>query len=263
MEPALDRPVAIKVIAARTGVVPLSGAELDARFVREARVAARISHPGVVTVHDAGREGDSLYLVMELVEGEALGERLARRDFPAAAEALEVVAQVADALAAAHALGVVHRDIKPGNVILTRGGRVKVADFGVAKAIGEDTDLTRNGTVVGSPAYMAPAAPTHSLPVVAPTAVRPAAEQPTAPPIVAIFYCRRGAEFKVSPEEAVVTVDGNVLGKAGGREHVFDRPGKHLVRLSMSGYRTTWVQIVVDPAARDDIVEVDTVLPQQ
>ena len=132
MDPALERPIAIKVIAARTNLVPLSGEELEARFLREARVAARINHPGVVTVHDAGREGNSLYLVMELVEGESLSERLARRRFPSAPEALEVVAQAADALGAAHALGVVHRDVKPGNIMLTRGGRVKVADFGVA-----------------------------------------------------------------------------------------------------------------------------------
>jgi len=156
VDPALDRPVAIKVIAARSGSVPLSVEELEARFLREARVAARISHPGVVTVHDAGREGESLYLVMELVDGESLSERLARRRFPSAPEALEIVAQVADALGAAHSLGVVHRDIKPSNIMMTRGGRVKVADFGVAKAMGEQTDLTRTGTVIGSPAYMAP-----------------------------------------------------------------------------------------------------------
>jgi hypothetical protein len=468
MDPALERPVAIKVIAARAGVAQLSGPELDARFLREARVAARISHPGVVTVYDAGREGDLLYLVMELVEGEALGERLARRDFPGAAEALELVAQVADALSAAHALGVVHRDIKPANIILTRGGKMKVADFGVAKAMGEDTDLTRSGTVIGSPAYMAPeqvrgealdgradlfslgvvlyelllrrkpfpadtvtsliyqilhedpladpqisrvlgceaaaflgrclakqreqripdartlaagaralaaewageaaegpatlkipvafqapspaavasapeggltraprrprawlvpvlaglgvvaviggylelrrmgdhrsgpvseeptpavatAAPTPApvrptpkprrphptprptlpreatpqMPALIPTAAPAAPQEPTVPSIVAIFYCRRAAEFKVSPREAGVMVDGNVLGQADGRKHVFDRPGKHLVQLSLRGYRTTWIQIVVDPAAVDEVVEVDTVLPQQ
>lgn len=73
----------------------------------------------------------------------------------------------------------------------------------------------------------------------------------------------RSAEFRVSPGEAVVTVDGNVAGKADRREHLFDRPGTHLVQLSLYGYRTTWVQIVVDPAAADEVVEVDTVLPQQ
>ena len=115
-------------------------------------MAARISHPNVVTVFDAGREADSLYIVMELVSGESLGGRLARGEFPSAPEALEMAAQVADALGAAHALGVVHRDIKPGNVMVTPSGRIKVADFGIAKAAGEETGLTRTGTVVGSPA---------------------------------------------------------------------------------------------------------------
>jgi serine/threonine-protein kinase len=469
-DPALERPVAIKVIAARTGVVQLSGEELETRFLREARVAARINHPGVVTVHDAGREGNSLYLVMELVEGESLSDRLARRRFPSAPEALELVAQVADALGAAHGLGVVHRDVKPSNIMLTRSGRVKVADFGVAKAIGEQTDLTRTGTVIGSPAYMAPEqvrgqvldgradlfslgvvlyelllrrkpfpadtvttliyqilhddpladpqisralgeevaaflrrclskpldarvrdaatfaadaralaaripvssieitgptmripvappvaspppvqppvpaqekvaakqsgfplgpimvavgvmllglaaviavrhlgrrgttgagtelgppavveAPTVSpakvaptprptftprraaeptpilaaLPPVLPTAVPqlkppPPTPEPTVPPVVAIFYCQRGAEFNVSPKEANVTVDGKEIGKADGQKYVFSRPGRHYAKLALPGFRATWIEIVVDPAAKDEIADVDT-----
>jgi tRNA A-37 threonylcarbamoyl transferase component Bud32 len=156
VDPALDRPVAIKLIAARTAHVPVAAEELEARFMREARVSARINHPGVVMVHDAGREGESLYLVMELIDGESLAARIHRAGFPSPTEALEIVAQTAEALAAAHAIGVIHRDVKPGNIMITKDGRVKVADFGVAKAIGEETNLTRTGTVVGSPAYMAP-----------------------------------------------------------------------------------------------------------
>jgi serine/threonine-protein kinase len=383
---------------------------------------------------------------------------------------------VADALSAAHGLGVVHRDVKPGNIMLTRGGRVKVADFGVAKAIGEQTDLTRTGTVIGSPAYMAPeqvrgqvldgradlfslgvvlyelllrrkpfpadtvttlmyqilhddpladpqisralgedvaaflrrclskpldarvrdaatfaadaralaarmpvssieiTGPTMRIPVALPVAAPPpvqppvpaqekvavrrsgfpigpimvavgvmllglaaviavrhlgrrgtpgtgaelgpaaaapavaevptastgkvaptprptftprqAAEpkpspihavlppilptavpqlkppqptvEPTVPPVVAIFYCQRGAEFNVSPEEAIVTVDGKEIGKAGGQEYVFSRPGRHYVKLALPGFRTAWIEIVVDPAAKDEIADVDT-----
>jgi hypothetical protein len=483
VDPALDRPVAIKVIAARSSVVPLSGEELEARFLREARVAARISHPGVVTVHDAGREGNSLYLVMELVDGESLSDQLARRRFPSAPEALEIVAQVADALGAAHALGVVHRDVKPGNIMLTRTRRVKVADFGVAKAIGEQTDLTRTGTVIGSPAYMAPeqvrgealdgradlfslgvvlyelllrrkpfpadtvttliyqilhddpladpqisralgedaaaflrrclakpvetrvpdaatfsaearalaarlpvssieiTGPTMKIPVSPPGAVLPPPAPPvavapktapparsplgsvmigvgvlllalaavlavrhigrrvpagpgpepgpptgvptraaaptvvvatpprptptrrrvlaptvppitaslpagssrvvlepspvpptpeaTTPPVVAVFYCQSGAEFNVSPEETIVTVDGKELGKAddwdgkgGGQTYFFSRPGKHYVKLALAGYRTTWIEIIVAPTAGDEIADVDTRLPE-
>ncbi len=156
VDPALDRHVAIKVISSQQSAGALNTQEMEARFLREAKIAARINHPGIVTVYDAGRAGDSLYLVMELIEGESLAQRLARKEYPTVAESFMMVAQCADALAAAHALGVVHRDVKPANIMLTKDGRVKVADFGVAKAIGEGTDLTRTGTVVGSPAYMAP-----------------------------------------------------------------------------------------------------------
>ncbi|MGE5235016.1 MAG: protein kinase domain-containing protein [Acidobacteriota bacterium] len=156
LDPALDRPVAIKVISARHASTTLSIEELERRFMREAKVSARINHPGVVTVFDAGREGDSLYLVMELVDGESLAQRMSRGEGLAAPDAFELCARVAEALGAAHALGVIHRDVKPANIMMCRDGRVKVADFGVAKAIGEGTDLTRTGTVLGSPAYMAP-----------------------------------------------------------------------------------------------------------
>ena len=155
-DPALDRTVAIKVIRAGVADSSVPPEEVEARFLREAKVAARINHPNVVTIFDAGREGHALFMVMELVDGESLAARIARGAFPTTAEALEFVARVAEALAAAHAMGVVHRDIKPANIMLTRESGVKVTDFGVAKAIGEGTDLTRTGTVVGSPAYMAP-----------------------------------------------------------------------------------------------------------
>ena len=479
LDPALDRAVAVKVIAAAPGIATGSNAELEARFLREARVAARISHPNVVTVYDAGREGSSLYLVMELVEGESLGARLARGEFPSAPEALEWAAQVADALGAAHALGVIHRDVKPGNIMVAKSGRMKVADFGVAKAVGEETGLTRTGTVVGSPAYMAPeqvrgaaldgradlfslgvvvyellmhrkpfpadtvttliyqilhedplanpavcsalgadaaaflrrclekspakripdaasfaqaartlavkaaspdpvttaptaavatgkaktaraprlwpaaaalalaaaavvavivarrapadrtsgvatsAGPVAAAATPAPTAVAPAgaaarptppprASQPArptkapatpvavaaaateparmlepvrtigaertpaapvqaaAPPVVALFYCRRGVEFKVTPEQASVAVDGTAIGRADNEDHArpeqkyaFTGPGRHLVRFSAPGFRTTWIAVVVDPRAADEFVEIDTLLPPQ
>jgi eukaryotic-like serine/threonine-protein kinase len=156
VDPALDRPVAIKVISAQQAAGDLDTSELEGRFLREAKVCARINHPGVVTVYDAGKAGDSLFLVMELIDGESLSQRLNRQGYLSPQESFNVVAQVAEALAAAHALGVVHRDIKPANIMITKDGRAKVTDFGVAKAIGEGTELTRTGTVVGSPAYMAP-----------------------------------------------------------------------------------------------------------
>ncbi|MGH7860222.1 MAG: serine/threonine-protein kinase, partial [Candidatus Binatia bacterium] len=154
-DPKLDRTVAIKMISAA-----MAGGddrdEILARFEREARVSAKLQHPNVVAVYDVGAEGDDLYLVMELVEGETLGQRMARTQFPNPSDALELIAMAADALGAAHEAGIIHRDVKPGNLMLTRAGVVKVADFGVAKAIGEKTDLTRTGMMVGSPAYMSP-----------------------------------------------------------------------------------------------------------
>jgi predicted Ser/Thr protein kinase len=470
VDPALDRAVAIKVVAVQAGTDPASVSELEARFLREARFAARLSHPNVVTVYDAGKDEGVLFTVMELVDGESLADRIGRREFPTSAEALELVAQVADALHAAHALGVVHRDIKPGNIMITAAGQVKVADFGIAKAIGEDTGLTRSGTVVGSPAYMAPeqvrgekldgradlfslgvvlyellvrrkpfpadtvttliyqilhedplasaelsrslgsdvsgllrrclakrleermptaasfaaearrlaraavagegdatsptgkilvqaedeeppqagipdaapaepaaktppatrarpgsafepiavalgiglilvagglalrrcggpsrapaapvaisAEPTsppppHRVDWVAPTAApapatMPGAKelptvvpQPTRPPIEAVFRCRRGAEFNVSPEEALVTVDGEAIGKAddwdnkgGGKTYFFTKPGRHLVELSLTGYATVWIEIRVEPGADDEIADIDTKLSE-
>ncbi len=155
-DPQLQRDVAIKLISLAFAAGNGDPKEAAARFAREARVAARLQHPHVVAVYDAGEEGDQLYLVMELVAGETLAQRLVRGDFPGTGAALEIVAQTADALAAAHLAGIIHRDIKPGNILLTPSGFVKVADFGVAKAVGESTELTRTGMMVGSPAYMAP-----------------------------------------------------------------------------------------------------------
>lgn len=517
-DPQLDRPVAIKMISASATGGSLRADESEARFLREARVAARLAHPSIVAVYDAGREGNDLYLVMELVEGESLAARLASGRYPSSAETFEIVAQAAEALAVAHAAGVVHRDVKPANLLIGRDGRVKVSDFGVAKAVGESTELTRTGMMVGSPAYMAPeqiqgqeldgrsdlfslgvvlyelllhrkpfpadtlttlvyqilhqdpfesetvagrlhpdlidllrwslakerdvripdavtfaararalaqqfshaatAAPTPPggafgptlasrpappppLPLPpasyltsAPTAIvrRPggdarswrrwlpwiaaglllaalvvglalrspapppdlekapasagsgsgasaaepqlsappaalppesgaAAETPVAgqrveqapttlaarplpvipvgatsaapiaesasttaavdtapaalpateppPPIATVFRCRRGAEFKVDPEEVLVTVDGQLLGEAddwdgagGGKTYYFSGPGDHLVKLSLQGYRTVWVKVVVTPDAKRDVVSVDTELEE-
>lgn len=515
-DPQLERDVAVKLISLAYAAGHGDPKEAAARFAREARVAARLQHPNVVAIYDFGEEGDQLYLVMELVEGETLAQRLARGDFPGTTAALDIVAQTADALAAAHLAGVIHRDIKPGNLLLRRTGTLKVSDFGVAKAVGESTELTRTGMMVGSPAYMAPeqvqgmeldgrsdlfslgvvlyemlmhrkpfpadtlttlvyqilhqdpfesetvagrlhpdlidllrwalakerdvripdavtfaararalaqqfsraatssptaparafaappagdpppmplppasyatSAPTaivrrpradggtwkrwlpwagaglllaalvaglllrqpapppdlarpadaagatpstapaapptaaanpapagqpigaeqapaplagqrveqspppavHPQPAPATPAPEPAVAPPAAvaaepespavepapaaeppPPIAAVFQCRRGAEFKVDPEEVLVTVDGQLLGEAddwdgagGGKTYYFDGPGDHLVKLSLQGYRTVWVKVVVTPAAKREVVNVDTELEE-
>ena len=155
VDPKLDRTVAVKTIISAASDSE-DREEMLARFEREARVSAKLQHPNVVAVYDVGVEGDELYLVMEMVDGETLGQRLARGEFPPTKESLELIAQAADALAAAHEAGIIHRDIKPGNMMLTKRGRLKVADFGVAKAAGEKMELTRTGMMVGSPAYMSP-----------------------------------------------------------------------------------------------------------
>lgn len=464
-DPQLERPVAIKVINAES----ISGGvaeEIVARFLREAKLAARVMHPGVVVIHDAGEQGGQLFLVMELVEGESLAARLRRGQYPTAEEAMELTAQVAEALGAAHQAGIVHRDVKPANVLITKDGRVKVSDFGVAKAVGEGTGLTRTGTTVGSPAYMSPeqvkgelvdarsdlfsvgvmlyemllrkrpfpaetlttlvyqilnvdpfadpqalaglreevvaflkwclakdpgqripdaatfarkvralakkqltqtvsTTPTvaidakaqqalsletgggkrkrRSVPLVAvvavlaflgvlgvfllrkpsplpsavlvgqatptpglvaedallgessalipsPTAIpTPTASPtptpqpttaalaappvilvptptptPTPPPVVATYFGREGAVFNVSPEEALVEIEGKIIGtaddwdgKGGGKVYRFSKPGTYYARLSLQGYRTVWVAIVITPSADDKEADVD------
>ena len=144
----LDRPVAVKVLdAADEG--------LRERFVREARLAARLSHPNVVGVFDAGEDGGRPYIVMEHVEGETVAELLARRGRLPPEEARGLAVQAARGLAHAHAAGLVHRDIKPQNLLLREDGTLKIADFGIARAT-EDTSLTQPGTVLGTAAYLAP-----------------------------------------------------------------------------------------------------------
>jgi len=147
----LDRPVALKLLAEN-----LSGDEsVHRRFVREARLAARLSHPNVVSVFDAGEDGERPYIVMEYVEGENLAELLARRGRIPPDEARGLAVQAAHGLAHAHAAGLVHRDVKPQNLILRRDGTLKIADFGIARAA-EATALTQAGTVLGTAAYLSP-----------------------------------------------------------------------------------------------------------
>ena len=155
----LERPVAIKLMHAHLA----AHEDAEVRFSREARVAASLDHPSSVAVLDFGKDGDVLYLVMELVDGESLRDRIARAPL-ALPDAVAIVRQVATALAAAHRLRLVHRDIKPENVILPRGlppPPAKVVDFGLAFIVDPiDASLigrvTAEGAVVGTPAYMAP-----------------------------------------------------------------------------------------------------------
>jgi serine/threonine-protein kinase len=156
LDPELDREVAVKHIQLPPDASREVRDELEKRFRREAKAAARIRHPGVVAIHDVGTTAHGLYLVMELVDGDSLAQRLERGAFPSRPAAIELAARAADALAAAHRAGVVHRDVKPANILIARDGRVLLTDFGVARSLDEVSELTRTGMVVGSPAYMAP-----------------------------------------------------------------------------------------------------------
>jgi tRNA A-37 threonylcarbamoyl transferase component Bud32 len=153
-QPSLDRLVAVKVLPPELGRDPA----FAERFGREARALARLSHPNIVAVHDVGKAGDYYYFVMEYVEGVNLRQVL--RDGKLRPEhALRLVPQICDALQYAHEEGVVHRDVKPENILLDRKGRVKIADFGLAKLLGRDTGnftLTGSRQVMGTLYYMAP-----------------------------------------------------------------------------------------------------------
>src|SRR2546421_715590 len=147
----LERRVAVKLLATTVA----RDHELRRRFARESRLAARLSHPNVVAVYDAGEDEGRPYIVMEYVEGETVADVLRRRGALPAEEAVEIAAQVCAGLAHAHAHGLVHRDVKPQNLLVTPDGRVKIADFGVAR--GDDASkLTQAGTVLGTAAYLSP-----------------------------------------------------------------------------------------------------------
>jgi serine/threonine protein kinase len=147
----LDRPVAVKILAENA-----AGDEgLRGRFVREARLAARLQHPNAVSVYDAGEDDGRPFIVMEYVQGENLADLLARRGRLPPDEARALALQAARGLAHAHASGLVHRDVKPQNLLLRGDGTLKIADFGIARAV-EGTALTQAGTVLGTAAYLSP-----------------------------------------------------------------------------------------------------------
>src|SRR5213594_3798423 len=146
------RPVAIKVL--RPEIAAALGPE---RFLCEIEVAARLTHPHILPIHDSGEAGGFLYYVMPYVEGESLRGRLAREKQLALDDALQIAREVADALGYAHGHGVIHRDIKPENILMQSGHAV-VADFGIARAVTavSGATLSAPGMMLGTPAYMSP-----------------------------------------------------------------------------------------------------------
>lgn len=148
----LDREVALKVMHA--GLADNPG--FVARFEREARASARLSHPNVVSLHDQGRDGGLIYLVMEYIPGRNVRDLLRERGALSPSDALAIIEPVLKALSAAHEAGFVHRDIKPENILLARDGRIKVTDFGLARAIASPDNQTSHGMLIGTVAYLSP-----------------------------------------------------------------------------------------------------------
>ena len=148
----LDRPVALKVLFPELSV----DRAFVERFRREAQAAANLSHPNIVPVFDWGEDGGTYFIVMEFIDGRALSSILRTAGPMHPDRAAEIAADVAIALAYAHRHGVIHRDVKPGNVLITEDGTVKVTDFGIARAINTEESLTQTGAVMGTATYFSP-----------------------------------------------------------------------------------------------------------
>ena len=150
-DPLIDRTVAVKTINLDASIERVDA--FERRFYREAKSAGRLNHPNIVTIHDVGRSGNSAYIAMEFLQGRSLREIIDSGVVLPPDEIADIAAQVADGLACAHANGVVHRDIKPGNIMLLDNGTVKITDFGIALLCHGSRTL---GTVFGSPKYISP-----------------------------------------------------------------------------------------------------------
>jgi serine/threonine-protein kinase len=153
-DPDIRRVVALKTIRKIGGDSAQAAAQSAARFRNEAQAAGRLLHPGIVGVYDFGDDGRVAYIAMEYVEGHTLSHYLAQRVRFSEADVASMATQLLEALAHAHEHGVWHRDIKPSNVIMTKTGRIKIADFGIART--DTTGLTMANSVLGTPMYMAP-----------------------------------------------------------------------------------------------------------
>jgi len=151
-DPMLNRTVAIKTISVVAD--PEERAEYEKRFYQEAKAAGGLSHPNVVTIYDIGHAGDVVYMAMEYIEGTELRDLLLRGRLDAVT-AVDLAAQVAEGLAYAHARGVVHRDVKPANIMVPRDGPAKIMDFGIARMRASEVK-TQTGMLLGSPKYMSP-----------------------------------------------------------------------------------------------------------
>ena len=155
-DPQIERTLALKTVRFDGPSQSFSVAEAKARFLKEAKISGRLQHPNIVTVFDVGEDEGTLFLAMEYISGGSLAQRLSDPGSFPVVDRIRILSEVADALAHAHQRGVIHRDVKPANILLTDTSVAKVTDFGIGKLLTGDTDLTTTGQMVGSPAYMSP-----------------------------------------------------------------------------------------------------------
>ena len=153
-DPKIDRLVAIKVLVPAAGLDAAQEQQRRDRFQREARAAGRLTHPNIVTIHDVGEDQGRAFLVMEFIEGESLEQILRQRRTLPPDQVVSIGEQVALALDHAHSHGIVHRDVKPANILLTRDGAIKVSDFGIARFT--EDEAAQTGHIPGTPSYMSP-----------------------------------------------------------------------------------------------------------
>jgi len=154
LDPSLNRRVAVKTILKNAAIDAETARGYSAQFAREAQAAGRLNHPNIVQVHDFAEEGDVAYLVMEYIQGRELRSYFEAKEKFDVAETVRIMGELLDALQFAHEAGVIHRDVKPANVMLDAQRRVKLADFGVARI--QDSERSAAGTMVGTPAFMSP-----------------------------------------------------------------------------------------------------------
>jgi CHASE2 domain-containing sensor protein/tRNA A-37 threonylcarbamoyl transferase component Bud32 len=153
-DPKINRLLAIKTIRFSDEFEENQLQEIKERFFREAELAGKLSHPGIVAIYDVGEDYDLTYMAMEFLDGEDLDKYCRKNNLLTIRKILDIIAETADALEYAHSNGVIHRDIKPANIMLLRSGRIKVTDFGIAKSM--SSSKTRSGIILGTPNYMSP-----------------------------------------------------------------------------------------------------------